>query len=75
MKLKQYLNEYDHRSLKPKTAPLKNTVKGYTKEWEKFEKAAKREIGKNWNGSVTGDILAQLSPRTKELYKKYFSSL
>ena len=59
MKFRQYLDE----------------VKGYTKEWEKFEKAAKREIGQNWNGSVTGDILNQLSPRTKELYKKYFSSL
>jgi hypothetical protein len=44
--------------------------------WFEFEKAAKKELGKNWDRRVTGDVLFdKLSKKTADLYWKYFNAL
>jgi hypothetical protein len=48
-----------------------------TKEWEAFENKVKEEVGLQWDGHVTGDMLygGKISPQAVALYWRFFSSL
>jgi hypothetical protein len=62
MKIREYLSESNMR---------------IDKAWKDFEKVAKAELGRDWDGTVTGDMIYGnlLSDKAKKLYRKYFDLL
>ena len=47
------------------------------KAWNEFEKVARSELGKDWDGGVKGEHIwgGKLSKKAVALYKKYFNLL
>ena len=75
MRLIKYIQE-NTEDPKEIQAALKKD-KELAKKWQTFEKAAQKEIGKKFTGTVTGDMLFDggLSKNTVKLYWDYFHEI